>query len=180
MSSLEALKHLAAETDEATFVKQNPHPVLLVRRAVLPAPPKGDEIEDWRTATQRLPQMKLGPAAAENPFNLLQLATLEPLVKSDRNPFAGMITIGRAPNNDIYVPAASVSKLHAYAFEEGGSWFLRDSGSANGTFVSGVHLAPGAVVRLTDGAHICFGTDSECLFKTPAGLYHFFKKAHHS
>jgi len=175
--NLEALKAAASHSDEASFVAAHPQAVLLVRRAVLPAPPKGDEIDDWRTQTQRLPQMKVGPAAAENPFSLLQLATVEPLVKSDRNPFDGMITIGRAPNNDICLPAASVSKLHAYFFAEQGEWCLRDSGSANGTFVNGVHLAAGSVVRLTDGAHIRFGSDADVLFKLPAGLFHFLRKA---
>lgn len=175
--NLDTLRADAHEVDEATFVARHPAPVFVVRKAVMPAPPRGDESPDWRVHTQRLPQVKLGPGAAESPFAHHQLGTVERLVKTDRNPFAGMITIGRAPNNDVCLPAVSVSKLHAYVLEEKGAWFLRDSGSANGTFVNGVRVEQGTAARLNDGAHIAFGNDAEVLFKTPAGLYQMLRKA---
>ena len=69
--------------------------------------------------------------------------------RDDGNPFGSMITIGRAPNNDIVLPAPSVSKFHAFLREEAGSLLLVDANSSNGTFVNGVRLEPHAATPLS-------------------------------
>lgn len=48
-----------------------------------------------------------------------------------------VLTIGRAPNNDIIIPEQTVSSNHAKITIESGSFFLTDIGSTNGTFVNG-------------------------------------------
>lgn len=48
-----------------------------------------------------------------------------------------VLTIGRAPNNDITIPEQTVSSNHARITIENGSFFLTDIGSTNGTFVNG-------------------------------------------
>jgi hypothetical protein len=66
----------------------------------------------------------------ESPVHLLR--------KTDRNPFAGMITVGRAPNNDVVVAHTSVSKFHAYFRpKRGHELSIFDVGSTNGTHVDG-------------------------------------------
>jgi phosphatidylserine/phosphatidylglycerophosphate/cardiolipin synthase-like enzyme len=66
----------------------------------------------------------------------------------------GVTTIGRAPENDIVIGDASVSRHHARITLENGKCTLTDLGSANGTFVNGEcldgskPLVPGDVVGI--------------------------------
>jgi hypothetical protein len=45
-------------------------------------------------------------------------------------------TLGRAPDNTIVLPDASVSAHHAAVRQEQGQWWLEDLGSTNGTAVN--------------------------------------------
>ncbi len=47
------------------------------------------------------------------------------------------ITIGRSEQSDICYPNKVVSSKHATLFCRGGSWFIQDTNSTNGTFVNG-------------------------------------------
>ncbi len=47
-----------------------------------------------------------------------------------------VITVGRAPDNDLVVEDASVSGHHAEIAKIEGRWVVRDLGSLNGTYVS--------------------------------------------
>ena len=71
-----------------------------------------------------------------------------------------MVTIGRAKNNDVLIPADDVSKFHAYVLrrprQEG--VFFADAGSTFGTKVDGEVLAPRQPVRLESGALVEFGS----------------------
>lgn len=51
-----------------------------------------------------------------------------------------LITIGRAPNNDIIIPEQTVSSKHATISIQNGSFFLKDLDSTNGTFVNGTRI----------------------------------------
>lgn len=77
--------------------------------------------------------------------------------REDANPFGSMITIGRAPNNDIVLPAPSISKFHAFLREEAGSLFLVDANSSNGTYLNGVQLEPHAAALLSPQDEIRLG-----------------------
>ena len=49
-----------------------------------------------------------------------------------------LITLGRAPDNDVVVPDVSISRFHAFVKEgETGRWLMQDAGSTNGTTVNG-------------------------------------------
>ncbi len=50
---------------------------------------------------------------------------------------AGVTTIGRAPDNDIVLPAATISGYHAEIRYENGQYVLHDKNSRNGTYVNG-------------------------------------------
>lgn len=66
-----------------------------------------------------------------------------------------VVTIGRAPDNDVVLEAAEVSRHHARLEYHNGTFEVIDLGSTNGTFVNGV-----AVTRapLDDGDELTFGT----------------------
>jgi pSer/pThr/pTyr-binding forkhead associated (FHA) protein len=63
-------------------------------------------------------------------------------------------TIGRSPNNQIYIPERHVSRQHAVVSFRDGVFMISDLGSANGTFVNDKQLtdpfplAHGDVIRL--------------------------------
>lgn len=63
-------------------------------------------------------------------------------VSKAENPFKTMITVGRAPNNDVILPYEEVSKFHAFFLESPAGLMLADAQSTNGTFVNGVRLEP--------------------------------------
>lgn len=91
-----------------------------------------------------------------------------PVRKSDRNGFAGMVTIGRAANNDIVLPHGSVSKFHASIQLD--ALAILDADSRYGTFVEGTPA--GAIPRpLRDGATILFGTQVEATLVTAESLF---------
>ena len=49
-----------------------------------------------------------------------------------------LITLGRAPDNDVVVPDVSISRFHAFVKEgASGRWLMQDAGSTNGTTVNG-------------------------------------------
>src|SRR5207248_702880 len=93
--------------------------------------------------------------------------------KSQRNPFENLITVGRAPNNDIRFALESVSKLHATLSRSDGNWLIQDHASTNGTWVNGERLEPTVLRRLRDGDSIQVAPELRARFFTPAGLFDF-------
>ncbi len=53
---------------------------------------------------------------------------------------AGELKIGRQQGSDILLTEGGVSRTHARVFEEGGTVYVEDVGSANGTFVDGKRI----------------------------------------
>jgi predicted component of type VI protein secretion system len=47
------------------------------------------------------------------------------------------MTVGTLESNDVVVDADGVSRVHAVFERFGDTWFVRDLGSRNGTFVNG-------------------------------------------
>lgn len=64
-------------------------------------------------------------------------------------------TVGRLSENMLPIEDASVSGRHAEILFENGSWFLRDTGSTNGTFLNGSKIEN---ALLTHGDEIRFGS----------------------
>src|SRR5512138_2305969 len=62
--------------------------------------------------------------------------------------------VGRDPACDVVLPDGSVSRKHARLELRGGTWFVVDQGSANGTFLDSVR-ATDTPVR--SGQEIRFG-----------------------
>jgi len=62
-------------------------------------------------------------------------------------------TMGRAEQREITIPDPAASRNHAQLLNASGSWWIRDNGSVNGTFVNGrrvreTPLSPGDRVRI--------------------------------
>lgn len=67
-------------------------------------------------------------------------------------------SVGRAGTNDIVIDDASVSKSHAaIALNREGKVLVADTGSTNGTFVSGHRIAYGKTAELKEGTELRFG-----------------------
>ncbi len=54
----------------------------------------------------------------------------------------GMVSIGRAPENDIQLDHPSISRSHARLEFDGAHWQIVDLNSTNGVFIENVRLQP--------------------------------------
>ncbi len=179
---------LAEELSDEDFLRRYPHPALVFDppgRAVeglrvdTPDQPfftgQGlptllPDVDEVGTSTEVMRSVDACQATGLATEGLLPDTVLEWLVKSQRNPFGALITIGRTPNNDIVLPQPTVSKVHAIATHAQGGWSLSDSRSSNGTFVDGVRLPPGEKRPLEDGAELRFGRELRARVMLPASL----------
>lgn len=100
-------------------------------------------------------------------------ARLEWLKKSERNPFAALITVGRARNNDVVIEHPTVSKLHVIFTKVGPGWQVSDEGSSNGTFLNGVKLTAREKRSVAEGDSLRLGPDIVARFFEPSGLWQF-------
>ena len=94
------------------------------------------------------------------------LTAVYPVVKAKGNPYPERISLGRAPNCDIVLRVASVSKLHAHFLvkpgtakggSRGSAHDLVDLGSHNGSRVNGASLTPQQAVPVGVGDLLQFG-----------------------
>ena len=60
------------------------------------------------------------------------------------------LVIGRAPECELAIDDTYVSQQHARVFAKGGSWYVEDLGSTNGTFVNDQRLSSPAMVQAGD------------------------------
>src|SRR5689334_23588224 len=65
-----------------------------------------------------------------------------------------VVTIGRTPANVLPLPHPAVSRAHADLRVSADGVILTDRGSANGTYINDVRLAPEQPVQLTHGSSI--------------------------
>jgi pSer/pThr/pTyr-binding forkhead associated (FHA) protein/Mg-chelatase subunit ChlD len=61
------------------------------------------------------------------------------------------IKIGRDTNNDVAIPAETVSSLHATIEYQEGFFYLEDQGSKNKTYINGKEIAPYSLIKLKSG-----------------------------
>ena len=108
----------------------------------------------------------------------LDLTDLEivPLAKAPENPYPDRISIGRAPNCDIVLRFASVSKLHGHFRRlDRERAELVDLGSQNGTSVNGRRLTPNDPQRVLCGDIILFGGITAQIIDADR-LFYFFQR----
>jgi hypothetical protein len=186
---LSQLATLARSLDATSFVAARPEPVLLsadVRSvdgaAGLDTPDRGLPLGRFSAPTARWDPEETSVEAEQSPFRgalaeqtppsgiLRADPDVIPIVKTERNPFATMITVGRSANNDIVLPGQAVSKVHAYFVRTGFRWWIHDQPSTNGTFVDEASV-PESGFPLADGAKVSFGPRHTFRFYTARGLH---------
>ena len=146
MDIFEDLMHVLRSRDESAFAQSNPGPYLLRQRSE----------EEIRSGPSRAVGLTFMPGQVA-PIDFQNLSDLDDLdaesellehyqvygvIKTNRNIFANGITVGRAPNNDVVVPLASVSKFHAWLRLEATGYAAYDARSRFGTFVGQTRASP--------------------------------------
>lgn len=184
---LEQLRETARCLPVDQFLGRFPDPVLVLGGLTRPGQPDAWYVKtvDDRPATtgdpdetSYIPAVRPGDAPAE-PAGETARDQREPDVparvalvkKGAATLFPDMITIGRAPSNDIVLGYPTISKLHAYLKRVGDAWWLFDQRSTNGTFVDGARVSPGGSRRLADGALVGLGPSLRLTFLLPATLH---------
>lgn len=84
---------------------------------------------------------------------------------------AGILTIGRKPNNNVILPDSYISGRHAEITTDNTGTYLTDVGSTNGTVVNGQRLVAHEKQLLLDGDEIQLGQNTYrfTLMDTPEG-----------
>jgi hypothetical protein len=130
---LATLKAQARGLSREEFGEVHPHPLLVDFGSV---PGHGRELGVPAVTAVIELRPRSSPSVAAAP----SLTVYEVRKRAGSNPFAGMVTLGRAPNNDIVVGYPAISAFHAcFAERSPGEWTLTDS-STNGTWLDGRRL----------------------------------------
>lgn len=168
---LEELKVPAATLEASNFARR--YEGLYLLGAYSTSQEAGDD--QWAFHTmgrgKRPSELRLGVVSAE--IEARRQRFVMRVEKTDRNPFAGRISVGRAPNNDIVLRHPSVSKLHAQFVTEPTSDHLTlvDVGSRNGTLHNRQPLAADEPRSVRSGDRVRFG-DMVCELLRAELLYH--------
>jgi pSer/pThr/pTyr-binding forkhead associated (FHA) protein len=85
-------------------------------------------------------------------------------------PVVGELTIGRAPENEIVLTAADVSRRHAQVQPLTSGCSVLDLGSANGTCINGQPVAPHVPTHLSAGDALSVGGVDIAVVERPARL----------
>jgi hypothetical protein len=178
--TLHELAKKARGLDPSSFAVRFPRPSLVLaaagalglRESRVDTPPPGAGGVDGSTtlsAPMASPLLELSaktPSPDDEDGSLVHW-----LEKSNRNPFTGMITIGRANNNDLVIPLPVISKLHAYVTPRPDGLMIFDQNSTNGTMVDGRRLEQGKGKKLEDGATIVLAPAVILRYYSPPALF---------
>jgi len=170
--SLDELTSLAKPLDEDGFCQTFPAPALVI----LASANDRDRGNTFQTLGAKALTLNEAHAARLHPELRRQEhahkdVVVSFVVKSARNPFLSMITIGRAENNDVVIDHSTVSKVHAHIMKSGSQWVVDDDRSSNGTFMGDSRIEPGHALLLADGSIVRFGSSVTARFHTPEGLH---------
>jgi pSer/pThr/pTyr-binding forkhead associated (FHA) protein len=115
-------------------------------------PSKLDGLEDT-TVTSKADD----PSAASAPEELQAIVVGSSILGIHPLPSSGRVTIGRYGGSGIAIEHESISRFHA-VLHVGPPHLIEDQGSANGTSVEGVPIAPGQKTPIDLGTVIKVGT----------------------
>ncbi|HBP20481.1 MAG TPA: hypothetical protein DEA08_22155 [Planctomycetes bacterium] len=166
--------------EEQAFLSKYPHPALLLEpvgsssQEMINTPPEPLPNLDRTDLGATIADVLVAPKTFTGPSGLVHPeARVVWVAKSDRNPFAGMITLGRARNNDLVLSHRSVSKMHAIFYRRERGWLIEDRNSTNGTFIEGVRLPPNQGRELNDGSTVRIADAVSARFFEPQSFWHF-------
>lgn len=186
--TLDEFAKIAGGLDRAMLEKGYRFPALafLVKKADATKRPAGPEpLQEACIATNKLKATRLLAFANDALLNqstssgevagavyeLAGSSNILFLEKTPRNPFGDMITVGRAPNNDVCLAVSTVSKFHACFQKTPQGWQLHDQRAVNGTFVDDQRVAAGGIASVVTGSRISFGPDARARFYLPDALH---------
>ena len=134
-------------------------PVLRVKNLEMPAL---DDSIDFAATFQDAPASIQPPKSPQKPAPQILSAVLQPLENAGATPLEikkEIITLGRSPENDFSVDAASavVSRRHAEIRRQSGKFVIVDNGSFNGTFVNERRVVANEPTPLASGDEIRLG-----------------------
>jgi hypothetical protein len=166
--SLEEFKALHGNVSKEKFLGKFHDPFLVVDLGGLVA-----DSHDFRTlasTSQERPTELREKAAAAAPRPVVAILT-----KTGRNSFNNMITLGRAGNNDVVVPHASISKFHSFFRKDFSTGLLSvwDAGSKYGTSVNGILVKQGQGAPLESGATLVLARSVPATYFTPDEFYEY-------
>ncbi|MHC4598819.1 MAG: FHA domain-containing protein [Planctomycetota bacterium] len=158
--------------DKEAFVSRVKTPVLVVE-----LDPK-EQTDDSRFKTLDQPDGEERSteqvSKKDGPFDVGEFLAV-PLEKTDRNTFHNMITLGRSSNNDVVVPHASVSKLHAIFRVDPSTQrvSISDAGSSFGSLLNGKPLPQGVDTQLNSGDTIRLADSVKATFLATVDFYEY-------
>ena len=178
MEYLDRMRHIACRLSLNKFVAAHDG---LYALGSYPGPSSDDGLQ-WSFTTQPNANIaeKFAEALADGGAALLAGRFLHKIEKSDRNPWKGRLSVGRAKNSDVIIRHPSVSKLHAHFLTPPGAdpkrdneytIALADAGSSNGTRLNGLELVDDTEHPVRPGDRIIFG-EVTCEILDPVALYH--------
>jgi hypothetical protein len=89
---------------------------------------------------QRIPRGRLVVLASDN----------EDVALDAEFPLLPLTSLGRAPTNSVFLADSFASNEHAIITYRGGSWWLEDRDSSNGTFLNGSRINEPVVLSSGD------------------------------
>ncbi len=159
--------------EAAPVAEPDPRATLVAWPTVTPSSGNGSSSEGFDEATSVIPAWQHPDTAAKRTVSLQALPPEEvatgggyaALLTFESGPFAGrivavpdqMVTIGRAPDNDVVIGDPATSGHHGRIEMRTGSFWISDLGSTNGTLVNG---EPVIEKELAEGDLISIGQSS--------------------
>ncbi len=135
----------------AAFLEANPHPFLIGELGELTVQELGYDTIDPKD--ERPPEDDTASGIAD-----IGRTQIYAVIARPETPFAHLVSVGRAANNDIVLSYEGVSKLHAVFTRHGErDWQVSDSDSQAGTTIDGTPIRPGEKQPVADGAVVAFG-----------------------
>jgi hypothetical protein len=166
--SLAALRKLAQEHEAEAFEKYLQRPVLVGSAIKTGTISSAGMNNDALNSTQIFEPSKSQGSSISASESLKH--AIYPLVKGEYPATPrGAFYIGRINGNDMIMPDYAISKRHAIIDIEDGRYYIRDTGSTNGTRLNGSRLAK-KPMQLRDKDVVAFAR-YEFTFLYPKSLY---------
>lgn len=105
-----------------------------------------------------------GPMPADSTVPPLTVTVRAASGKSYSRPFRSHVTIGRDDHCSVRLDHEAVSRVHAELFPDGGTWYVRDLGSATGTLLNGQFVTH---ARIEGAAELRIGHNGPVLRVAP-------------